>query len=72
MAELKSVAVAIASHQFPYHFYFSRRLDLSEEQERSSDQRSIQFARFQSRIVLQITANYLRRTPGVVDEGRPR
>jgi hypothetical protein len=58
MAELKSVAVAIASHQFPYHFYFSRRLDLSEEQERSSDQRSIQFARFQSRIVLQITANY--------------
>ncbi len=58
LAELKSVAVTIASHQFPYHFYFSRKLDLSEEQERSSDQRSIQFARFQSRIVLQITANY--------------
>ncbi|MGO9242504.1 MAG: hypothetical protein ACLQBJ_17010 [Bryobacteraceae bacterium] len=58
LAELKSVAVAVASHQFPYHFYFSRKLDLSEEQERSSDQRSIQFARFQNRIVLQITANY--------------
>jgi hypothetical protein len=58
MAELKSVAVAIASHQFPYHFYFSRRLDLSEDEQRGSDQRSIQFARFQSRIVLQITANY--------------
>jgi hypothetical protein len=55
---LKSVAVAIASHQFPYHFFFSRKLDLNEDQQRISDQRSIQFARFQSRIVLQITANY--------------
>jgi hypothetical protein len=56
--ELKSIAVAISSHQFPYHFYFSRKLDVSEEQERLSDQRSVQFARFQNQIVLQITGNY--------------
>jgi hypothetical protein len=58
MAELKGVAVAISSHQFPYRFYFSRKLDLSEEQERLADQRSIQFARFRNQIVLQITGNY--------------
>lgn len=56
--ELKSMAVAISSHQFPYHFYFSRKLDVSEEQERLTDQRSIQFARFQNQIVLQIIGNY--------------
>jgi hypothetical protein len=56
--ELKSMAVAISAHQFPYHFYFSRKLDVSEEQERLTDQRSIQFARFQNQIVLQITGNY--------------
>jgi hypothetical protein len=56
--ELKSMAVAISSHQFPYHFYFSRKLDVTEEQERLTDQRSIQFARFQNQIVLQITGNY--------------
>jgi hypothetical protein len=58
MAELKAVAVAISSHQFPYHFYFSRKLDVSEQQEKLTDQRSIQFARFQNQIVLQITGNY--------------
>jgi hypothetical protein len=58
MTELKSVAVAISSHQFPYRFYFSRKLDLSEEQQRLADQRSIQFARFHNQIVLQITGNY--------------
>ncbi|MGA3027315.1 MAG: hypothetical protein ABSF98_21355 [Bryobacteraceae bacterium] len=58
MADLKSVAVAISSHQFPYRFYFSRKLDVSEEQERATDQRSIQFARFRNQVVLQITGNY--------------
>ncbi len=58
MTELKGVAVAISSHPFPYRFYFSRKLDLTEEQERLADQRSIQFARFRNQIVLQITGNY--------------
>jgi len=57
-AELRNIAVAISSHQFPYHFYFSRKLDVSEEQERLTDQRSVQFARFQNQVVLQITGNY--------------
>jgi hypothetical protein len=58
MAGLKSVAVEISSHQFPYRFYFSRKLDVPEEQERLVDQRSIQFAKFRNEVVLQITGNY--------------
>jgi hypothetical protein len=58
MTDLKGVAVNVSSQKFPYHFYFSRKLDVSEEQERILDQRSIQFARFRNQIVLQITGNY--------------
>jgi hypothetical protein len=58
MEDLKSVAAAISSRQFPYRFYFSRKLDVTEEQERVTDQRSIQFARFRNEVVLQITGNY--------------
>lgn len=57
-AELKAVAVAIASHQFPYRFYFSRTLDLNEEQQKSRDQRSIQFAKYGHETVVEILGNY--------------
>jgi len=57
-AELKAAAVAIASHQFPYRFYFSRTLDLNEEQQKGKDQRSIQFAKYGHQTVVQITGNY--------------
>jgi hypothetical protein len=57
-AELKAAAVAIASHQFPYRFYFSRTLDLNEDQQKSRDQRSIQFAKYGHQTVVQITGNY--------------
>jgi hypothetical protein len=57
-AELKAAAVAIASHQFPYRFYFSRTLDLNEDQQKSRDQRSIQFAKYGHETVVQITGNY--------------
>src|ERR1035438_2081451 len=57
-AELKAVAVAIASHQFPYRFYFSRTLDLNEDQQKTRDQRSIQFAKYGHQTVVQITGNY--------------
>ena len=30
LAELHAITAALAGHQFPYHFYFSRKLDLSE------------------------------------------
>jgi hypothetical protein len=57
-AELKAAAVAITSHQFPYRFYFSRTLDLNEDQQKTRDQRSIQFAKYGHQTVVQITGNY--------------
>jgi len=56
--ELKAAAVAIASHQFPYRFYFSRTLDLNEEQQKTRDQRSIQFAKYGHQTVVEIIGNY--------------
>jgi hypothetical protein len=58
LPELKAAAVEITSHQYPYKFYLSRTLDLTERQEQQTDQRSIRFANFQGRIVLQVTGNY--------------
>ena len=57
-AELKAAAVSIASHQFPYRFYFSRTLDLNEDQQKTRDQRSMQFAKYGHQTVVQITGNY--------------
>ncbi|HLY16907.1 MAG TPA: hypothetical protein VKR61_06760 [Bryobacteraceae bacterium] len=57
-AELKAAAVAIAAHQFPYRFYFSRVLDVEEEQQKRRDQRSIQFAKYGHQTVVQIVGNY--------------
>ena len=57
-AELKAVAVAIGAHQFPYRFYFSRTLDLNEEQQKNRDQRSIQFAKYGHQTVVEILGNY--------------
>src|SRR5579864_2779236 len=58
MPELKAAAVDITSHQYPYRFYLSRKLDLTEQQEQLNDQRSIRFSNFQGRTVLQVTGNY--------------
>ncbi len=58
LPELKIAAVDIAAHQYPYRFYLSRRLDVSEKQELETDQRSIRFSQFQGRTVLQVTGNY--------------
>lgn len=56
--ELKLIPHAFTEHSLPYRFYFSRRMDLGEEVQKSSDQRSIQFDRYQGRLVLKITGNY--------------
>ena len=56
--ELKLIPRAVAAHNFPYHFYFSRTLDLDEKHQQLSDQRSVQFDRYQGQLVLKITANY--------------
>src|ERR1700688_1534640 len=58
LPELKAAAVDIASHRYPYRFYLSRKLDLTEQQEQQNDQRSIRFATFQGHTVLQVTGNY--------------
>ena len=58
MPELKAATASLASHQFPYPFYFSRKLDLSENWQKRGDQRSIQFAKFGDQTVLQVTGNY--------------
>jgi len=58
LEELRTIPAALAGHHFPYSFYFSRRLDLSQRDQERSDQRSIQFDRFQGQVVLKITGNY--------------
>jgi len=58
LAELKAAAVDITTHNYPYKFYLSRTLDVTSRQEQLTDQRSIRFARFQDRTVLQVTGNY--------------
>lgn len=56
--ELHAITAALAKHDFPYRFYFSRKLDLTEKVQERSDQRSIQFDKFQGQVVLKITGNY--------------
>jgi len=58
MTELKAAAMDITSHQYPYRFFLSRTMDITERQEQVTDQRSIQFSKFQDRTVLQVTGNY--------------
>ena len=56
--ELHAITAAIAKHEFPYRFAFSRKLDLSEKAQARNDQRSVQFDKFQGQTVLKITGNY--------------
>ena len=56
--ELKAAAVEITSHSYPYRFYLSRTLDVTEHKEQQSDQRAIRFSQFQRQIVVQVTGNY--------------
>jgi len=58
LADLKLITQAAAMHSFPFHFYFSRTLDLPEKDQAFSDQRSIQFDRYKNQVVLKITGNY--------------
>jgi hypothetical protein len=58
LPELKAAAVDITGHNYPYKFYLSRTLDVTEKQEQQTDQRSIRFSQFQGHTVLQVTGNY--------------
>ena len=55
---LNAAAEEIAAHRFPYRFYFSRILDLSEVKQQQADQRSVRFANVNDRLALEITGNY--------------
>src|SRR5579871_1737306 len=57
-SELKAAAVDITAHEYPYKFYLSRMIDITQQQEQLTDQRSIRFANFMGEIVLQVTGNY--------------
>ena len=58
LGDLKAIGTDVSAHKFPYRFYFSRVLDLEQDDQVRADQRSIRFARYNSQIVLQITGNY--------------
>jgi hypothetical protein len=58
LPELKAAAVDITTHTYPYKFYLSRTLDVTEKQEQLTDQRSVRFSNFQGHTVLQVTGNY--------------
>jgi hypothetical protein len=58
LPDLEGIGAGITRHQFPYRFYLSRKLDLSEEQQRGADQRSIRFDTFHNQTVLEVTGNY--------------
>jgi len=57
LGDLRAIGTEISLHKFPYPFYFSRVLDLDQDDQLRADQRSIRFAKFNGQIVLEITGN---------------
>lgn len=66
--QLKGVGNAVQAHPFDHPFYFSRRLDIDEEKQQRTDQRSIRFDTFQDQTVVEITGNYYAAYPGKMSE----
>src|ERR1039457_3840589 len=58
LKELETVSTELNQHQFPYAFYFSRKLDIDEAEQKRVDQRSIRFELYNNRKALEITGNY--------------
>ena len=58
LKELQAISTELNKHQFPYHFYFSRKLDIDEAEQKQIDQRSIRFEIYNNRKALEITGNY--------------
>src|SRR6266536_6509203 len=56
--ELQAISTELNQHRFPYPFYFSRKLDVDEAEQKQVDQRSIRFDHFNNRKALEITGNY--------------
>ena len=66
--QLKGVGQAVQAHPFDHPFYFSRRLDIDEEKQQRTDQRSIRFDTFQDQTVVEVTGNYYAAYPGKMSE----
>ncbi len=56
--QLKQVAAEIRAHHFPYPFYCSRELDITQAEQPAVDQRSLQFVNHDGRSAVQVTGNY--------------
>ena len=58
MPQLKQIAKAATAHKFDFNFYFTRKLDIDERQQKSTDQHSIRFEHYDGETVLAISGNY--------------
>ena len=58
MHQLEAIGTELRALQHPYHFYFSRKLDIDEKQQMQSDQRSLYFVKREGLSILQVTGNY--------------
>jgi hypothetical protein len=58
MDDLKAAGAEILGIPFEYPFYLSRKLALDEQAQKSADQRSLRFDRYEGKIVVAITGNY--------------
>lgn len=56
--ELKEAGNSLTLHAFPYPFYFSRKLDIDEKQQKQEAQQSIRFDQYDGKTVLEVTGNY--------------
>lgn len=58
LPELKQVATELQAHKFPYPFYFSRTLDVDEQEQQRLEPGSIRFGKYENEFVLEATGNY--------------
>ncbi|MBZ5648169.1 MAG: hypothetical protein LAN37_13215 [Acidobacteriia bacterium] len=58
MAQLQKLATSVRLQKYPYAFYFSRKLDIDEAQQKTLAQSGIRFERFDDKMVLAVTGNY--------------
>jgi len=56
--QLKAIGSELNEHKFPYPFYFSRKLDIEEQEQKQRSQRSIHFERYGNKTTLEIIGNY--------------
>jgi hypothetical protein len=63
MDDLKKAGRSAMEIKFDYPFYFSRKLDIDEQQQKRDEQRSLRFDRYQGKVVLEITGNYFAAYP---------